>query len=319
MAAPTCPIAKGPSNPGDRIRAHGGQKRLPPPVRTSPAPLTRRSSSSTSLSGGTGEPDSSPATHRLGRLARPLRRASELALPGAGPAARDERRGRTLRLRGPVPDRGDRRLDAGTRRRTDPQPARLPSPGDRQPAQDAAAQRAPPSRDLLRRAHRDGGQQRRRRHRRDRRPAAVGQRGGRAARGRRDRHAHPAPRRAAGPARGGVAEIVTHTLLTVERGAGPVWAMRSLGGRPREGVVSALGIPHRQYARLFERANTAINRKLLAYLAGDWCAGYAPKFPRLAANRATPAEAREAREHLDACPSCRTAYETFTRLQPSGA
>ena len=27
----------------------------------------------------------------------------------------------------------------------------------------------------------------------------------------------------------------------------------------------------------------------------------------------------EAREHLDACPSCRRAYETFTRLHPSGA
>jgi hypothetical protein len=116
-----------------------------------------------------------------------------------------------------------------------------------------------------------------------------------------------------------VAEIVTHILLTVERRARTVWAMRYLEGRTPDEVVSALAITHRQYARLFEQANTAINRKLLAYLAGDWCAGYAPKFARLAANRATPAEAREAREHLDACPSCRTAYETFTRLHPSGA
>jgi len=68
-----------------------------------------------------------------------------------------------------------------------------------------------------------------------------------------------------------------------------------------------------------ERANTAINRKLLAYLAGDWCPGHAARFARLAANRAAPTEAKEALEHLDACPSCRTAYETFTRLHPNGA
>jgi hypothetical protein len=114
-----------------------------------------------------------------------------------------------------------------------------------------------------------------------------------------------------------VAEIVTHILLTVERRARIVWAMRYLEGRSPDEVVSALGITHRQYARLFERANTAINRKLLAYLAGDWCPGHAARFARLAANRATPAEAQDA--HLDACPSCRTAYETFTRLHPSGA
>jgi hypothetical protein len=116
-----------------------------------------------------------------------------------------------------------------------------------------------------------------------------------------------------------VAELVTHILLTVERRARIVWAMRYLEGRSPDEVASALGITHRQYARLFERANTAINRKLLAYLAGDWCPGHAARFARLAANRATPAEAQDAREHLDACPSCRTAYETFTRLHPSGA
>jgi RNA polymerase sigma factor (sigma-70 family) len=116
-----------------------------------------------------------------------------------------------------------------------------------------------------------------------------------------------------------VAEIVTHILLTVERRARTVWAMRWLEERTPDEVVTALGITHRQYARLLERANTAINRKLLAYLAGDWCPGHAARFARLAANRATPVEAREAREHLDACPSCRNAYETFTRLHPSGA
>jgi len=61
-----------------------------------------------------------------------------------------------------------------------------------------------------------------------------------------------------------VAEIVTHILLTVERRARIVWAMRYLEGRSPDEVVSALGITHRQYARLYERANTAINRKLLA-------------------------------------------------------
>jgi len=116
-----------------------------------------------------------------------------------------------------------------------------------------------------------------------------------------------------------VAEIVTHILLTVERRARIVWAMRYLEGRSPDEVASALDITHRQYARLFERANTAINRKLLAYLAGDWCPGHAARFARLAAGRATPTEAKDAREHLDACPSCRTAYETFTRLHPSGA
>src|SRR4051794_22209546 len=98
-----------------------------------------------------------------------------------------------------------------------------------------------------------------------------------------------------------------------------VGAMRSLEGRPPDEVVWALGTTHRQYARLLERANTAINRKLLAYLAGDWCPGHAAGFARLAANRATPAEAREAREHLGACPSCRNAYGTFTRVHPGGA
>ena len=116
-----------------------------------------------------------------------------------------------------------------------------------------------------------------------------------------------------------VAEIVTHILLTVERRARTVWAMRYLEGPTPDEVVAALGITHRQYARLFERANTAINRKLLAYLAGDWCPEHAARFARLAANRTTPAEAQDARDDLGACPSCRTAYETFTRLHANGA
>ena len=114
-----------------------------------------------------------------------------------------------------------------------------------------------------------------------------------------------------------VAELVTQILLTVERRARTVWTMRYLEGRSPAEVMAALEITHRQYSRLFERATTAINRKLLAYLAGDWCPGYASRFASLAAGRATPAQAVEAREHLAACPSCRTAYETFTRLHPT--
>jgi RNA polymerase sigma factor (sigma-70 family) len=114
-----------------------------------------------------------------------------------------------------------------------------------------------------------------------------------------------------------VAELVTQILLTIEYRARIVWTMRYLEGRSPDEVTTALGITHRQYSRLFERATTAINRKLLAYLAGDWCPGYASRFARLAAGRATRAQADEAQRHLAACPACRRAYETFTRLHPS--
>ncbi|MGH2947473.1 MAG: sigma-70 family RNA polymerase sigma factor [Solirubrobacteraceae bacterium] len=114
-----------------------------------------------------------------------------------------------------------------------------------------------------------------------------------------------------------LAELVTQILLTIERRARTVWTMRYLEGRSPDEVMAALDITHRQYSRLFERATTAINRKLVAYLASDWCPGYASRFASLAAGRATAAQAKEAREHLAACPSCRTAYETFTRLHPA--
>lgn len=115
-----------------------------------------------------------------------------------------------------------------------------------------------------------------------------------------------------------LAELVTQILLTIERRARTVWTMRYLEGRSPDEVIAALDITHRQYSRLFERATTAINRKLVAYLAGDWCPGYASRFASLAAGRATAAQAEQAQEHLAACPSCRTAYETFTRLHPRG-
>jgi hypothetical protein len=81
-----------------------------------------------------------------------------------------------------------------------------------------------------------------------------------------NRHAHPPDRRAAGPHR---------------------WAMRYLEGRSPDEVRRGARHHAPPVRRLFERANTAINRKLLAYLAGDWCPGHAARFTRLAANRAT--------------------------------
>jgi len=105
---------------------------------------------------------------------------------------------------------------------------------------------------------------------------------------------------------------------SVERRAGTVWAMRFIEGLTPDEITAELDITHRQYARLLDRAHAAIARKLAAYLAGDWCPGYAAKFAGLAAGRATPAQANEARAHLAACPRCRRAYERFTRLHPSG-
>ena len=127
----------------------------------------------------------------------------------------------------------------------------------------------------------------------DRRPPRLRQRAGRALGRRRGRHPHPAHRRAAGPHRLGATR-------------------RTHARRGRLGTRH-----HAPPVRPALRASE--HRKLLAYLAGDWCAGHAARFARLAANRATPTEAKDAREHLDACPSCRTAYETFTRLHPSSA
>jgi DNA-directed RNA polymerase specialized sigma24 family protein len=114
-----------------------------------------------------------------------------------------------------------------------------------------------------------------------------------------------------------VAELLAQILLTIEHRARTVWMMRYVEGWLPEEVMAALGITRRQYARLLERATIAINRKLVAYLATDWCAGYAAKFTRLAAARATPAQAHDAEAHLAVCPSCRASYEAFTRLHPS--
>jgi RNA polymerase sigma factor (sigma-70 family) len=114
-----------------------------------------------------------------------------------------------------------------------------------------------------------------------------------------------------------LAEAIVDIVLAIEPRARKVWTMRFLEERTPEEVMAALGITRRQYARLFDRATKAIHRKLLAYLAGDWCPGYASRFARLAAGRATAEQAEQAQQHLSACPACRHAYETFTRLHPS--
>ena len=112
-----------------------------------------------------------------------------------------------------------------------------------------------------------------------------------------------------------MSELLLHILLTIEPRASRVWSMRWLEHETPEEVTAALGITRRQYSRLYDRAQVAINRKFLAYVAGDWCPGYASTF-----SRPPPASARRRRRsrraHLAACPSCRAAYETFTRLHP---
>src|SRR4051794_4017388 len=297
MAAPTCPIAKGPSNPGDRIRARGGQMRFPPPVRSSPAPPTRRSRSALLSREARVSPtavpprtDSGAWLARYGELQNSLFLALARPLGMAGAGGRDA-----------FGDLFQIAVTAAWVRERDGEPIRHPRAFLRQvivnqrKMQLRTERRHPATsfEDLAGTADGSGG------------PPI-------------DSIADRGPTVSEQVERREVAEIVTHILLTVERRARVVWAMRYLEGRSPDEVVSALGITHPQYARLFERANTAINRKLLAYLAGDWCAGYASRFARLAANRATATEANEARAHLAACPSCSAAYATFTRLHPSG-
>ena len=61
-----------------------------------------------------------------------------------------------------------------------------------------------------------------------------------------------------------LAELITHILLSIEPRARTVWTMRFFEGRSPEEAMTALAITRRQYARLYDRANTAINRKLRA-------------------------------------------------------
>jgi RNA polymerase sigma factor (sigma-70 family) len=112
--------------------------------------------------------------------------------------------------------------------------------------------------------------------------------------------------------------LVAHVAASIEPRAGTVWAMRFIEGLTPDEITAELNITHRHYARLLERARGVIAPTLAVYAARDWCPGWVAKFARLAAGRATPEQANEARAHLAACPRCRHAYERFTRLHLSG-
>src|SRR4051812_44385511 len=115
-----------------------------------------------------------------------------------------------------------------------------------------------------------------------------------------------------------VAEIVPHILLTVERRARTVWAMRWLEERTPDEIVAALGITHRQYARLLERANHhhqpqaagLPRRRLVPGVRGQ---------VRAAGREQSDARRGEGRARAPRRVPELPAYETFTRLHPSGA
>ena len=76
-------------------------------------------------------------------------------------------------------------------------------------------------------------------------------------------------------------------LLTIERRARTVWTMRT-SRRSRPTTHGRSGHHPPPYARPLGRATNAINRKLFAYLVGDWCPGHASRFASLAAGRTPP-------------------------------
>ena len=135
-------------------------------------------------------------------------------------------------------------------------------------------------------------------HQRDRRPAPLGQRAGRAAQGRR---------------------VVTPCCSRVERRARTVWAMRFSRDARGRGASPRSASPTASTPGLLQRANTAGStassglpcRRLVPGLCGE----VRPGSPRTGPLPVTLTTHRPPR-HL---PSCRAAYETFTRLHPSGA
>jgi RNA polymerase sigma factor (sigma-70 family) len=245
--------------------------------------------------GGTLEPGSGPTPQRLRRLARPLRRAAVITLRCTRSAAGARR----ARGRDAFGDLFQIAVTAAWARERDGEPIRNPRAFLRQVIvnqrkMQLRSQRRHPatSFDELAATAENGGTT----------VDAIADRGASVSEQVEQRE---------------VAELVAQILLTIEWRARTVWTMRFLEVRPPDEIMAALDITHRQYSRLLERATTALNRKLRAYLAGDWCPGYASRFASLAAGRATPAQAEEAQAHLAVCPSCRTAYETFTRLHPA--
>ena len=109
--------------------------------------------------------------------------------------------------------------------------------------------------------------------------------------GRRREHSRPptADRRAASKSSDAeVAEPVTRSCSQSNGAPAPCGRCATSRARSPDDVMAALDITHRQYSRPFGRTTTAINRKLVAYLVGDWCPGYASRFAHLAAGRTPP-------------------------------
>jgi hypothetical protein len=193
----------------------------------------------------------------------------------------------------------DRRVGSGTRRRADPPSARLSATGDRQPAQDAAAHRAPPPRHVLRGSRRHGRRLRRAADRLDRRSWTHRQRAGRAPRGRRE-----SSRTSSRPSSGGPASF---GRCATSRDARPT---RS---------AAALGITHRQYAGCSSGptprstascwpTSPATGVPAMRRGSRGWPrTGRRRPRPRTRASTSTPARVAAPRN------------ETFTRLHPNGA
>src|SRR3954452_9963126 len=221
MAAPTCPIAKGPSNPGDRIRARGGEMRFPPPVRSCPTLPTRRSRSAllsrearVSPTAAPPRTDSGAWLARYGELQNSLFLALARPLGMSGAGGRDafgdlfqiavtaawmrERDGEPIRhprafLRQVIVNQ--RKMQLRTERRhpaTSFEDLRGTGDGSGGPPIDSIADRGP----------------------------SVSERV--------EWHE--------------LTEIVTHILLTLERRARIVWTMRYLEGRTPEEIMAALRI-----------------------------------------------------------------------------
>src|SRR3954454_467096 len=239
MAAPTCPIAKGPSNPGDRIRARGGEMRFSPPVRSCPALPTRRSRSALLSREARVSPTAAPPHTGSGAwLVRYGELQNSLFLSLARPLGMSGAGGRDA-----FGDLFQIAVTAAWMRERDGEPIRTPRAFLRQVIINQRKMQLRTERRHPATSYDEIG-------------ATAGGSGIDGIADRRPSVSEQVERRE-------VAEIVSHILLTVERRARTVWAMRYLEGRTPDEVVAALGITHRQYARLFERANTAINRKLL--------------------------------------------------------
>src|SRR3954464_12559374 len=220
MAAPTCPIAKGPNNPGDRIRARGGQMRFAPPVRSSPPLLTRRSRSTTLSREARVSPTAAPPHTDSGAwLARYGELQNSLFLALARPLGMSGAGGRDA-----FGDLFQIAVTAAWIRERDGEPIRNPRAFLRQvivnqrKMQLRSERRHPATSydELTATADRNGG-------------AGI------------DPPTDRGPSVMEEAERREVREIVAHILLTVERRARTVWAMRYLERGSPDEVAEALG------------------------------------------------------------------------------